>query len=191
MKKICSVEDCQKPRDSKGLCKNHYMRGLRRGEIETRPDPGYSDRFWAKVEKTESCWNWTAAKTHNGYGVAYLPNHKQQVAHKIAYRMLVGEVPDGIELDHTCHNRSCVNPDHLRQATHKQNQENRTGAQSNSKSGVRGVHYNRRTSSWVATVKHERKMRFSKQFKTLEEAAAAVQAARNEIFSHNDLDRVA
>jgi len=153
--------------------------------------PHRQELFWAKVNKAEGCWEWTAAKVHNGYGVFTLSGDRQQVAHKYSYRLHFGEVQDGLDVDHTCHNRACVNPRHLRAITHKQNQENRAGAQANSKSGVRGVHYDNRTDAWVATVRHGGRKRFSKRFKTLEEASMAVQAARNEIFSHNDLDRVA
>lgn len=68
-------------------------------------------RFWAKVERTDGCWEWTAAKDTNGYGVFWLDG-KQQQAHRVAYEMLVGPIPDGMQIDHICANRLCVR--HLR-----------------------------------------------------------------------------
>ena len=71
------------------------------------------NRFWAKVERTESCWLWTAAlnmpeEMNGGYG--YWNN---RVAHRLAYEQLVGPIPEGMVLDHLCRVRRCVNPEHL------------------------------------------------------------------------------
>ena len=147
------------------------------------------ERFWSKVDKTSTCWEWTGAKVHNGYGVFSLPGNKQQVAHKFSFRLALGEVPEKMELDHTCHNRACVRPDHLRLATHKQNQENRTGAQTNAASGVRGVHRN--GDKWRGAVRHNKKTYSAGRFADIESAARAVEALRLKLFTHNDLDRVA
>lgn len=197
MTKPCSIEECPNEILARGLCTVHYSRQRRTGTTDgpiikssRTPRMSLEERFWAKVEKTDGCWNWTAAKVHNGYGVFTLPD-QQQVAHKVAYRWSVGEVPEGFDLDHMCHNRECVNPAHLRLATHKQNQENRAGAQRNSKSGVLGVHYDARTKMWTAKVKHHGKVAFNARYSTLQDAADAARNARQNIFTHNDLDRVA
>lgn len=80
------------------------------------------DRFWSKVEKTETCWNWKGAKTcDNGYGQIRL-NNRNSCAHRIAYELINGQVPNGLELDHLCRNPSCVNPNHLEIVTRKENQ---------------------------------------------------------------------
>ncbi len=68
-------------------------------------------RFWKKVEKTEMCWNWTAG-TQKGYGAFHL-NGRMQPAHRVIYRHIYGAIKDGLEIDHTCFNRQCVNPMHL------------------------------------------------------------------------------
>lgn len=71
-------------------------------------------RFLAKCEPvTESgCWIWTAATTGNGYGVFYLGG-KLLTAHRASYILYRGSVPDGLDVDHLCRNRLCVNPNHL------------------------------------------------------------------------------
>ncbi|WP_220188598.1 HNH endonuclease signature motif containing protein [Streptomyces phytophilus] len=77
-------------------------------------------RFWAKVQPTGFCWEWTASKLR-GYGQFGLRAGKLVRAHRFAYELLVGPIPEGLELDHLCRNRSCVNPDHLQPVTHRLN----------------------------------------------------------------------
>ena len=78
------------------------------------------DRFWTKVNKTDSCWNWTAGKSDRGYGKFSL-NYKHKYAHRVSYELLKGLIPKGLELDHLCRNTSCVNPSHLEAVSHAEN----------------------------------------------------------------------
>lgn len=88
-------------------------------------------RFWPKVQKTPTCWIWTAGTTKDGYGRIYLGGGrgaKRSVAHRVAYELLVGSVPDGMVLDHLCRVTSCVNPDHLEVVTVRENTRRGTNA---------------------------------------------------------------
>ena len=69
-------------------------------------------RFWVKVNKTDTCWEWTAHKLFNGYG-RFSINCKTDYAHRISWQFATGEYPTGKQVLHTCDNPSCVNPDHL------------------------------------------------------------------------------
>lgn len=76
-------------------------------------------RFWSKVVKTEFCWLWTGAahKKADGYGRVDA-NGKRFLAHRFAYELLVGPIPEGHELDHVvCENTRCVNPAHVEPVT--------------------------------------------------------------------------
>lgn len=84
------------------------------------------ERFWSKVEKTETCWNWTCPPTTAGYGQFQDYSHHMVLAHRWAYENLVGPIPEGLVIDHLCRNRMCVNPAHLEPVTIKEN--NRRGA---------------------------------------------------------------
>lgn len=142
--------------------------------------------FWAKVNKTDTCWLWTACINSDGYGL-FWDGMKSVRAHRVAFELLRGELLPGVELDHDIEcPKNCANPAHLRPATHKQNMENRAYAYGGV--GVRGV-YKRANGTYQAYVMHNRKKHHAGTFKTVDEAASAAQTKRNELFSHNQADR--
>lgn len=80
-----------------------------------------AERFWEKVEFTDECWNWLGARTSSGYGHFTARHDHKCVAHRISYQYLVGEIPEGLDLDHLCRNRRCVRPEHLEPVTRQVN----------------------------------------------------------------------
>lgn len=80
-----------------------------------------ADRFWQKVNRIDGgCWLWTASLTRGGYG-QFRINGKTRRAHRIAYLLSVGPIPDGLDLDHLCRTPACVNPAHLEPVTRGEN----------------------------------------------------------------------
>jgi len=190
--KTCIVEGCSASAWVKKMCRPHYRRNSIYGDPQGAPRiQSRAERFWAKVEKTETCWNWTAGKTHDGYGRFRVDVEHGAHAHRVSYEMEVGPINPGLMIDHKCHNRACVNPAHLRAVTNKQNQENRIGAESSSSTGVRGVFWDKRIGKYYAQVVHHGKRYFAGNHATITEAEAAAIAKRNELYTCNILDRVA
>lgn len=146
------------------------------------------ERFWAKVDQSGDCWIWTGNKDRLGYGIVKR-NNRRHYAHRHAL-FINGVDIAGRPVDHICHQPSCVNPDHLRCVTPKQNNENRGGAQANSVTGIRGVRWDRFAKSWMASVGHNGKQ-YRKRFPTIEEATEWARLKRLELFTHSDMDRVA
>ena len=70
------------------------------------------ERFWAKVNKTETCWLWMGARNERGYGNVRI-NGRTVRAHRLAYELLRGPIPAGMVICHHCDTPACVNPDHL------------------------------------------------------------------------------
>lgn len=89
-----------------------------------REDESMEDRFWGKVKKTETCWWWTAGCSSDGYGSFHVEvdgKRASRGAHAVAYELCIEKVPEGLEIDHLCRNRRCVNPAHLEPVPHKEN----------------------------------------------------------------------
>jgi hypothetical protein len=81
-------------------------------------------RFWTKVIVSDGCWLWTGHRTRKGYGTFRL-RRRMVSAHRLAYTALVGQIPDGLNVLHSCDTASCVNPAHLRPGTHGDNVRDR------------------------------------------------------------------
>lgn len=113
----CEAPGCDARPLARGLCRSHYERQASAGEA--RPQPTVMDRFWASVEKTDTCWLWTGSLTRprpRGYGQLKV-NGQSVTAHRFSYETFVGPVPEGMQLDHLCRVRQCVRPDHLEPVT--------------------------------------------------------------------------
>lgn len=73
-----------------------------------------------EVDLETGCWNWQVGFNPNGYAIIRMNNHSYLV-HKLLHQLLHGKAPRGLELDHLCRNRRCINPDHLELVTHTEN----------------------------------------------------------------------
>lgn len=186
--RTCSVDECGKKHNALGFCESHYTRFRKTGRATVKT---VQERFDEKTKPQGDCIVWTRAVNKDGYGVFYFKG-RMKLAHGAAWTLSGREVPAGMMLDHECRNPPCVNVNHLRLLTNKQNGENRSGANSDNKSsGLRGVSWNKKRKAWQAAVSHNGRTYNLGQFDDRQLANLAVIAKRNELYTHNDADRVA
>lgn len=191
MSAVCSIAGCERPFLAKGYCGLHYDRH-RRGTDLDAPVRKYGtpeERFWPKVKKSSGCWEWTAGKNRAGYGILGGAHDGSRLAHRISYELHKGPTPAGMVIDHLCHNPGCVNPAHLRAVSPAANNQNRSGATTNSRSGVRGVRRYRNTDRWVARGQMSGQYHHIGYFDSLEEAAHAVSEWRRHNMPYSEMDK--
>lgn len=81
-------------------------------------------RFWDKVRKSESCWDWIASVDRIGYG-SFGFKGKTEKAHRVSFLLCKGDIPNGSCVLHKCDNRKCVNPEHLYLGDMKRNMKDK------------------------------------------------------------------
>jgi hypothetical protein len=113
----CSIEGCEKPLRCKALCDMHYIRMRKHGNphtLKVKQLHGLSmtERFWAYVQKTASCWVWTGTQSDNGYGRIW-GKGRHIKAHRFSWELHNGPIPEGMHVCHKCDTPACVNPEHL------------------------------------------------------------------------------
>lgn len=135
----CSIDGCSKKVQARGWCTSHYRNARLYGsptQTHSRHDPDAIRArrdafFWANVDTSggaDACWMWQRKPADSGYG--QMRGYTGQIhVHRFAYELLVGPIPDGLQLDHTCHDprtcklkrkcphRACCNPAHLEPVT--------------------------------------------------------------------------
>ncbi len=117
---ICTLEDCGQKHKAHGYCASHYRKYRLYGDPHSSFFAPIEERFWQKVEKTETCWIWHGSCFESGYG-QFKVEYKNRRVHRYAYELLVGPIPEDMTLDHLCYNKGCVNPKHLEIVTAREN----------------------------------------------------------------------
>lgn len=100
-------------------------KGMRINHPGPKPEPIPAKRFMRKVRfDTSGCWTWVGSISSGGYGGFRIGGRSPGFAakaHRVSYEMFVGPIPDGLQLDHLCRNRACVNVKHLEPVTLREN----------------------------------------------------------------------
>lgn len=194
--RTCLIDGCEKPAKGRGWCGMHYARWRKHGDTHTvhknsgkrgRRHKDLDAHILSMTERVGSCLMWQGAITNNGYGVLHteIDGQRYHYAHRVSYRVFTGEIPEGMQIDHMCHNRACVEPTHLRLATNAQNHENLRAARSDSRSGIRGAIWSTQKGKWAAIVYAGGKRHHGGFFSTAAEAGRVAEKMRGELHTHH------
>lgn len=110
------MPDCEREVLARGWCSTHYWRWYRHGDPGAAPRKRTFEEYLASSVEVADCWLWTRGIKSHGYGNAAFGGRFWN-AHRLVWEQLVGPIPDGVQLDHLCRVRHCVNPDHLEPVT--------------------------------------------------------------------------
>ena len=180
MSKTCSIDRCDRKKYGRGWCAMHYQRWHKYGDptvLRNYSNP--EEAFSARAERRGDCLVWTGSLDRGGYGAIWARG-KEVAAHRYAYERANGPIPSGMFVDHICHNRACVEAEHLRLATNAQNMQNRSGPTVANASGYRGVSLHQ--GRWKASVTHLGAQHVEYGFASPKAAAQAAQRMRAELF---------
>lgn len=115
--RVCSVEGCDVPigtHGAKGMCSTHYNRMRLRGTVDPFVSTPPGDRFVARLVRTPNgCLEWTGSTDRKGYGRFGINRRQTVFAHRFAWELVHGLIPDDMMVCHTCDNPPCCDPTHL------------------------------------------------------------------------------
>ena len=193
MRRGCSFHGCQGRHKALGFCRSHYSQLKRKGEVGSlQVRPSREDAFWASVKRgaLDECWPWEGI-TAGKYG-RFNDGGRRVGAHQFSFKLKTGAyLPRGLEVDHRCRNKLCVNPDHLQSETSSGNKENLALTGRPGTSQYRGVSWFPRTRKWRARASSRGVVFNLGYFDTELEAANAALRKRLELLSNNIEDRKA
>jgi hypothetical protein len=121
----CSVHGCESKREALGLCGKHYARQKAHGDPNKlltlrRDSMAELLRDGARINAETGCHEWVGTIKTNGYG-SLMFQGKMMLAHRASFEHFKGPLVAGLNVNHKCDNRPCINPDHLYQGTQEQN----------------------------------------------------------------------
>lgn len=187
----CTFPDCGRKQHGKGFCSQHLRQQIRGQQLRplVRQMHGASiqEKLAAYSEDKGGCRLWIGTLHEKGYGQLRWDGRTRR-AHRVAYTLEHGPIPDGMQVNHICGNRACIKVSHLELVTSRQNSEYRTSQSKYNTSGYRGVSYYKAFGRYQAKVTSRGVSYFVGYFDTAEDADAAAREARARLHSMPEFD---
>ena len=181
----CEIDGCEKPGPfAKGWCRMHYTRWQRHGDpLITFHFESPEEAIFANTtpEPNSGCLLWIGALSSSGYGTVRASG-KRAYAHRYVWEQQHGFIPKGMDVDHACRTRACVNGDHLRLATRSQNNANRSGPNPSSASGYRNVYWDSKQKAWGVIVTKDGVQHRAGYYSNKHAAAEVARQLRRELY---------
>ena len=118
----CAVPGCGQPHVAHGYCGPHNHRYVRTGDPLGSQRMSLGERLDASTDKSGECWIWTGVRNKSGYGRIYVHDKgRPMLAHRVAYELRRGPIPDALVIDHLCRTPACINPAHMEVVTNDEN----------------------------------------------------------------------
>lgn len=194
--KVCSIDDCHNKAISRTWCNKHYRRWYEHGDpnhITIARSP--QERLTRYVRQDGDCISWVGGDNGKGYcvmtgsGLEQFGGRRTEYVHRAAWMLAHGPIAPGYDIDHKCHNRRCVNVDHLQAVTRKGNLENTKNLRSDNTSGYRNVVWSKQCGKWIVLVGHNGKTFYGGLYTNITDANNAAIALRLKHYTNNMVDR--
>lgn len=185
-KRLCTFPACGKKHYAKGLCEGHYLQQRRGQQLRLLRNNARGKSIAVRLadysQDEGDCRAWTENRDRKGYG--YLSwDGRTWRAHRAAYVVARGPIPDDKVINHICGNRACIKVSHLELVTMRENNEYRTVPERRNTSGHRGVTFDKKKGRYRAQVHSRGTNHYLGLFATAEEAAKAAAAGRARLHS--------
>lgn len=182
--KPCKFNGCNYESMSQGYCSSHAKQlasGKTLKPLRSKKVSGvtHEEHFWSRVDKTNNCWNWQGPLTPSGYGELRVDG-KHYLAHRYSMYVSQGHLTLNLIIDHTCGNRACVRPEHLRETDSVVNGQNRHNFFNTT--GVRNVFPVSDSRKYRVQLSINNKSFYIGRYDALEDADKAAQAARKKYY---------
>ena len=171
--KTCSIVGCDNALQARGWCRTHYSRWRTHGDptIAKFKAKSFEEAFAHYSKPSGECIIWTGYCNPDGYGQVRYKGFWVG-AHRAVWEHSNGEIPAGLEIDHTCHVRNCVEISHLQLATRQEQMSNLSGPYKSNTSGYKGV--SRKGDKFAARTQHKNCRIYLGTYDTPELANAAI-----------------